>query len=127
MTLDDVPYIGQYSKNTPNFYVATGFNKWGMTSSMVSASILTDIILGRKNEFAPVFSPSRSMMRPKLLLNALQAGAGWLTPTAKRCPHLGCALKWNSAEHTWDCPCHGSRFSQDGILLENPANDDLKK
>lgn len=127
MTLDDVPYIGQYSKNTPNFYVATGFNKWGMTSSMVSASILTDIILGRKNEFAPVFSPSRSMMCPKLLLNALQAGAGWLTPTAKRCPHLGCALKWNSAEHTWDCPCHGSRFSQDGILLENPANDDLKK
>lgn len=36
MSLDCVPYIGQYSKNTPDFYVATGFNKWGMTSSMAA-------------------------------------------------------------------------------------------
>ena len=40
MTLDSVPYIGNYSKSTPNLYVATGFNKWGMTSSMVSAMLL---------------------------------------------------------------------------------------
>ena len=44
MTLDSIPYIGQYSKSTPDLYVATGFNKWGMTSSMVSAMILTDMI-----------------------------------------------------------------------------------
>ena len=65
MTLDGVPYIGRYSKRTPDFYVATGFNKWGMTSSMVSARILTDMITGRKNPYAPVFSPSRSILHPQ--------------------------------------------------------------
>ena len=43
----------------------------------------------------------------------------------KRCPHLGCALKWNSEERSWDCPCHGSRFAEDGTLIDNPANGDL--
>ena len=49
-----------------------------------------------------------------------------LTPTAPRCPHLGCALKYNRAEHTWDCPCHGSRFTEDGQLIDNPATDHKK-
>jgi Rieske Fe-S protein len=38
---------------------------------------------------------------------------------------MGCALKWNPQEHSWDCPCHGSRFAEDGKLLDNPANGDL--
>ncbi len=59
MTVDDIPYIGQYSISTPNMYVATGFKKWGMTGSMVSAMILTDMIAGEKNEYADVFSPQR--------------------------------------------------------------------
>ena len=57
MSLDDIPYIGNYSKNTPNLYTATGFNKWGMTSSMVSAMILRDMILGRDNPFEEIFNP----------------------------------------------------------------------
>ncbi|WP_157702906.1 NAD(P)/FAD-dependent oxidoreductase, partial [Salmonella enterica] len=44
MTLDGIPYIGKYSKSQPDWYVATGFGKWGMTSSMVSAMILSDLI-----------------------------------------------------------------------------------
>lgn len=59
MTIDGIPYIGQYSKKTPNLYVATGFNKWGMTSSMVSAMIISDMIIGKENEFAHIFSPTR--------------------------------------------------------------------
>lgn len=35
---------------------------------------------------------------------------------------MGCALKWNAAEHSFDCPCHGSRFTKDGTVLDNPAN-----
>ena len=82
---------------------------------------------GKENPYRDVFSPSRSMLHPQLALNGLEAVTSLLTPTPKRCPHLGCALKWNSAEHTWDCPCHGSRFAQDGKLIDNPATGDLKK
>ncbi len=125
MSLDDIPYIGQYSKNTPNFYVASGFNKWGMTGSMVSAMILCDTVLGKPNEFADVFNPSRSILKPQLFINGFEATANLLTISKKRCPHLGCALKWNEAERSWDCPCHGSRFAENGEVLNNPANGDL--
>ena len=126
MTLDSIPYIGQYSKSTPNVFVATGFNKWGMTNAMVAADILCDLVRGKQNRYAEVFSPSRTMLRPQLAVNAFDSVVGLLTPTAPRCPHLGCALKYNRAEHSWDCPCHGSRFTEDGELIDNPATDDHK-
>ena len=126
MSLDNVPYIGQYSPNTPNLYVATGFNKWGMTSSMVSAMILCDLVRGVKNDFSDIFLPSRSIIKPQLFINGFETVKNLISPTTKRCPHLGCALKWNSVERTWDCPCHGSRFSEKGQLIDNPATDDLK-
>lgn len=126
MTLDDIPYIGNYSARTPDLYVATGFNKWGMTSSMVAAMLLRDLVQGKDNPYAEVFSPSRSILRPQLAINGFEAVTNLLTPTKKRCPHLGCALKWNDAEKTWDCPCHGSRFSENGRLIDNPSTDDLK-
>lgn len=126
MTLDSIPYIGSYSARTPDLYVATGFNKWGMTSSMVAAMLLRDLIQGKGNPYAEVFSPSRSILRPQLAINGFESVFNLLTPTKKRCPHLGCALKWNSVEKTWDCPCHGSRFSENGNLIDNPSTDDLK-
>ena len=126
MTLDGVPYIGQYSKRTPNLYVATGFNKWGMTTSMVASMILSDLVQGRESPYADVFSPSRTILRPQLFINGFEAAVNLLTPTKPRCPHMGCALKWNPQEHSWDCPCHGSRFAKDGSLLDNPATGNLK-
>ena len=126
MTLDSVPYIGRYSKSAPNLYVATGFNKWGMTSSMVAAQILSGMIIGTTPDCAAVFSPSRSILHPQLLANAFETTVGLLTPTVPRCPHLGCALKYNKQEHSWDCPCHGSRFEKDGRLLDGPATDDKR-
>lgn len=59
MTIDGIPYIGRYFSETPNIYVATGFNKWGMTSSMVSAMIISDMILEKENDFSEIFSPRR--------------------------------------------------------------------
>lgn len=59
ITLDGIPYIGQYTNTRTNWYVATGFGKWGMTSSMVSAVLISDLICRRKNEWAEVFSPQR--------------------------------------------------------------------
>ncbi len=126
MTLDDVPYIGRYSRSTPDVFVATGFCKWGMTNSMVAANLLCDLVRGKKNRYAEVFSPLRSMLHPQLAVNAFESIVGLITPTVPRCPHLGCALKYNRAEHSWDCPCHGSRFTEHGELIDNPATDDHK-
>lgn len=126
MSLDQIPYIGRYSKHTPNLYVASGFNKWGMTGSMVAAMLLCDKILNRENDYADIFDPSRSILKPQLLANGLESVKNLLTPAIPRCPHLGCALKWNPIEHSWDCACHGSRFSKDGRVLDNPANGDSR-
>ena len=126
MTLDGIPYIGQYGRQTPNLYVATGFNKWGMTGSMVAAMLLRDQILGRENPFSAVFSPRRSALRPQLAVNALESAKNLLTLRTPRCPHLGCALKWNPHERSWDCPCHGSRFTEKGKRLNGPSTGDLE-
>ena len=125
MTLDGVPYIGQYSKNTPNMFVATGFNKWGMTSSMVAGKLLADAVSGKENKYSSVFDTSRTVFRAQLGANLFETAINFAIPTTKRCPHLGCALKWNGQERSWDCPCHGSRFDEHGQLIDNPSTDDI--
>lgn len=125
VTLDDVPYIGRYSSNTRGLYVATGFNKWGMTSAMVAAQVLLQMVRGEQSPYEQLFSPSRTVLHPQLIANVAQATVGLLTP-GPRCPHMGCVLKYNREEHTWDCPCHGSRFSRKGELIDNPATDDKR-
>ncbi|WP_416201378.1 FAD-dependent oxidoreductase [Thermocaproicibacter melissae] len=127
MSLDGVPYIGKYSELLPDVYVATGFNEWGMTSSMVAAKILCDMIMKRENKYADVFNPSRSVLTPQLFANLGESILNLLKPVPKRCPHLGCALSWNEVEQTWDCPCHGSRFTKDGKLINDPATGDLRE
>jgi len=127
MTLDGIPYIGRYSPRTPWLYVATGFNKWGMSNSMVAALLLRDLILDRDNPWTHVFDPSRGMLHRQLAVNAWESSRDLLRPAGPRCPHLGCALQWNPQEHSWDCPCHGSRFSEAGEILESPTVQPMKK
>ena len=127
MTLDGLPYIGRYGPGMPWLYVATGFHKWGMTSSMVSAMVLRDLILGRENPWEKIFDPARGLLWPQLAVNAWESAVNLLRLTRPRCSHLGCALKWNPWEHSWDCPCHGSRFDREGRLLNSPATEDLEK
>lgn len=168
MPTDGVAYIGRYSRKTPNWYVATGFMKWGMTSSMVSADILSDMITGKENKNAGVFSAQRysvndvsqtctdglksleGMLKEPLFpasgaLSSLPEGQGKIISGKNgkmgvykdfggevyaldtKCPHLGCQLEWNADEKSWDCPCHGSRFDYKGKLIDNPAQEDLKR
>ena len=121
MTLDSVSYIGNYSKNTPNLYVATGFNKWGMTSSMTAALLLKDMILEKENEYKELYNPARNIWHKQLAFNIFESFVGMVTPTVPRCTHLGCALKYNKQEHSWDCSCHGSRFEENGEIIDGPA------
>lgn len=59
VTTDHIPFIGQYTSEHPDWFVATGFQKWGMSSAMVSAMVLNDLICGIENEYAEIFAPSR--------------------------------------------------------------------
>jgi Rieske Fe-S protein len=57
---------------------------------------------------------------------AYRDNTGQLTLLSPVCPHLGCIVHWNDSESTWDCPCHGSRFSGDGKVIGGPAEKDLE-
>jgi glycine/D-amino acid oxidase-like deaminating enzyme/nitrite reductase/ring-hydroxylating ferredoxin subunit len=169
MTLDQVPYIGRLRRGSQRLYVATGFNKWGMTSATIAGVVISDQILGRENPWSELFDPNRVKplasatrfvkenvnvarhffadritQRSPVSLEDLGPGEGVVTSAgvkqiaisrdsqgalhavSARCTHMGCIVHWNAAEGTWDCPCHGSRFSVDGTVIEGPAVADLK-
>lgn len=56
---------------------------------------------------------------------AVSREAGQLRGVSPVCPHLGCHVRWNRAERSWDCPCHGSRFTAEGTVIQGPATKDL--
>lgn len=134
MPHDGIPFIGKFSVFTPGLYVATGFQKWGMTSSMVAARILCDEICEKKNPYSEVFSPQRLHIKAGAAafwqdvnesLKGLTKGIFFRKKPV--CTHLGCGLEWNEEEQSWDCPCHGSRFAGNGKLLDNPALKNKKE
>lgn len=137
VTLDGLPYIGRFSRRKPDWYVAAGFGKWGMTTAMVSARILTALISGQECPEADIFSPRRhftAQAAKELAVHGAYTVKGLakhLLPSGNEriipnCPHMGCRLEWNADEESYDCPCHGSRFDREGHLLDGPAQTDCR-
>lgn len=122
MTLDQMPYIGNHNPSHPGVKVATGFNKWGMTGAMAAALILTDQM---DRELSDIFYPHRPMSHPQVMVNVATSVANLLKLKGPRCSHLGCRLKWNKSEQSWDCPCHGSRYDENGNVLNEPAQKNI--
>lgn len=168
ISLDKIPYIGEFSNMMPDMYVATGFKKWGMTTSNVAANIICDKILGKRNPYEDVFRSTRfkpikngtefvdmlKQVSTSLVIDKFKIPQESLAQIGKNegkilevegsklgvyrdmanklyavkpiCSHLGCELSWNNLEKTWDCPCHGSRFSYKGKSLYDPSIKDLE-
>ena len=132
MPHDEIPFIGRFSLQHENWYVASGFQKWGMSTAMVAAMVIRDLIVGEKNPYAAVFSPQRLLLRAgcknffkDMWESILGLGRGAFAQKQQRCTHMGCALVWNEEERSWDCPCHGSRYTKEGELVDNPAQTDV--
>jgi Rieske Fe-S protein len=172
MPADQLPFIGRLAPGSQR-WVATGFQKWGLTTSAVAAAIVSDGILGHRHPAADVFDPTRLLStftgrlaadvgrvasrytgdhvrvalrargsRADRLAN-LEPGGGIVLPEGRGgiavhrsadgqlhgvsavCTHEGCFVRFNRAQASWDCPCHGSRFAVDGTVLCGPAVEDL--
>lgn len=132
-TPDLIPYAGVISSGAPHVYISTGYRKWGLSNAIACARIITDQLLGRANKATELFAPDRSGFGA-LVAQALQTtglvvkelASGYvLRNDAPICTHMGCRTRWNEGDRTWDCPCHGSRFREDGSVLEGPATKPL--
>jgi glycine/D-amino acid oxidase-like deaminating enzyme/nitrite reductase/ring-hydroxylating ferredoxin subunit len=165
---DGVAYFGRNPADDDNVFIITGDSGTGMTHCTAGAMTVTDLILGRPNEWALVYDPARkathalgefvkeqanTLAQYKDLLTAgevddveqLQAGQGAVVRSGLKklavyrdeqsklhictaiCTHLGCVVRWNAAERSWDCPCHASRFDVDGTVLHGPASRPLSR
>lgn len=134
MTSDHLPYIGQLTESDNSLYVATGYNKWGLSTSLVAGEILCATLTQLSHPATELYSPSRGNFGRKLYFMLTTGGfvseqliAGYVTRLeTPRCTHLGCKTRWNEGDETWDCPCHGSRFDKNGQVIEGPAVYPLK-
>ena len=135
MPVDGVPYVGRHDPLSGDVWVATGFRKWGLAMGTAAGELLAAQIGGREHPWTRLFDPNR--LRPRASApdfvkeNANVAYHFAADRVAKRgnprCTHLGCLLDWNAPEETWDCPCHGSRFSARGEVIEGPAVRPLER
>lgn len=158
---DHMGLIGHHPGDD-HIFMITGDSGQGMTHGTLGAMILADLIAGRENPWASLYSPSRSGLAAPLEmarenLNVAAQFRDYVTPSEVRdvadipvgggavmrrgsrqvaiyrdetgalherlavCTHMGCVVRWNNFERSWDCPCHGSRFAPTGEVLTGPA------
>jgi len=172
-TINSLAFIGHNPGDANNIYVATGDSGNGMTHGTIAGMLLTDLILGKDNQWSSLYDPSRKVNEDESqgssspsqgendddgkeqdkdnnLASTIEALAlddgiikqqqeknkkpiaiykdnnGTVQAFSAVCTHLGCTVTWNSLEKSFDCPCHGSRFSNKGTVINGPANSDLE-
>ena len=167
---DYIAFIGRNPDGAENVYMASGDSGQGMTHGTIAGILLSDLILGRPNDWESLYDPRRVSLRAQPLEQfarenadvALHLAKDYVSPgdvsseadiprgegrvirhglrkiAAYRddggavhrysavCTHLKCIVQWNTAEKSWDCPCHGSRFDPSGKVLNGPAIIDLE-
>ena len=150
-TADRVPFAGQPSDDASGFYIATGFNGWGISNGTAAGILIADQIRGQANAWARLYDPRRASPEDFVKgsdtksrvsrIEDIAPGAGGIITTGDQkiavwkdesgkshafsasCTHAGCIVTWNNAERTWDCPCHGSMFEADRTsFLAQPLN-----
>lgn len=153
-TPDRVPYAGiADAEKAPGFYIATGFNGWGITNGTATGMMIADLISGKPNGWTELYDPSRPypedfhkdgesqslvasadaippggggvITKGDEKIAAWRDQAGRLHAVSASCTHKGCTVTWNNADRTWDCPCHGSVFAADGSVIHGPARKAL--
>lgn len=178
---DSIAFIGHNpGDNRNNIYIATGDSGNGITHGTIAGILLTDLILGKSNQWTALYDPSRKPRkvpgtkseeveetqsqeaekptdqdeqendkrssskseekmtslenlkeRQGIVLEEEKIAAykdpkGQLHTYSAVCTHLGCTVTWNNSEKSFDCPCHGSRFSSSGTVINGPANTGLE-
>ncbi|MDB4877418.1 MAG: Glycine/D-amino acid oxidase [Gemmatimonadetes bacterium] len=167
---DYVAFIGRNPDGAQNVYMASGDSGQGMTHGTIAGLLLTDLIVGRPNDWESLYDPKRISLRARPIeelakenadvalqyvkdlvgpgdapseddvprgegrvlrkgmhkVAAYRDDSGAMHECSAVCTHLKCTVHWNSAEKSWDCPCHGSRFDPYGQVINGPAITDLE-
>lgn len=168
MSVDGLPFIGK-SPFGKNKFIATGFAGDGLTFGVVSAMVLSDLLTGKENKLAEIYTPGRfhpvaaagdflqqnfeflvRFVKDRFESEAssieeIKPGEGKIVKINGQqlavfrdendqvhtlspvCTHMKCIVHWNDAERSWDCPCHGGRFSATGEVLNGPPAHGLEK
>ena len=160
--IDTFPYIGKVKED---IYIASCFNKWGISQSSAGAILIKDLIIKGTSKFEEAFNPKRIKINNKFISYNLKMvktiAKTKIFPQGKNltlstntgkvvkingkllgiykdeeeklyivkasCPHMGCGLRFNPIDRTYDCKCHGSRFTYTGKKIDGPAKFDLEK
>src|SRR5699024_11019505 len=142
ITKDRMPMVGLIHPEQENFFILTGFSKWGLANAVIGSKVLGGLLNNQETPYSKLFDPNRNIPdikaenKKETTLNCVSSTQPRKVDTLEKgeglileedddqigvykhgnnerpyldmaCTHLGCGVKWNDGDKTWDCPCHG--------------------